>query len=376
MNDKLIPRAMLIALLACTVPVASFSFVSVGVSVGFAPPALPLYAQPPCPAPGYLWTPGYWAYSPEASDYYWVPGTWVIAPEPGLLWTPGYWAVAGGAYLWNAGYWGPHVGFYGGINYGYGYFGAGFEGGYWREHDFYYNRAVTNISNVNVTNVYNRTVLNTNYYGNRPSFNGGAGVHAVPATSDLMATHEPHRGLTQPQKLQATSALNVPGSRASVNHGYPAVAATARPGAFQNRDVVPTHYASLASSSHYPPQSRAGAHSIAPHTNGSAWSASRANTPLGANSQQQGATRAQWQSPAQVPAARQAPIARVASESSYRTSQPHPQAPHASYPGSRYGGGTPPNRQGLSQAPSLASYRPSQNHAQAPRNSFGHPLGR
>ena len=26
----------------------------------------------------------------------------------------------------NAGYWGPHVGFYGGINYGYGYGGVGY----------------------------------------------------------------------------------------------------------------------------------------------------------------------------------------------------------------------------------------------------------
>ena len=28
------------------------------------------------PGPGYIWTPGYWAYDP-ADGYYWVPGTWV-----------------------------------------------------------------------------------------------------------------------------------------------------------------------------------------------------------------------------------------------------------------------------------------------------------
>ncbi len=70
---------------------------------------------------GYLWTPGYWAWSDDIQDYYWVPGTWVLAPQPGYLWTPGYWGGEGAVFLWHAGYWGPQVGFYGGINYGYGY---------------------------------------------------------------------------------------------------------------------------------------------------------------------------------------------------------------------------------------------------------------
>src|SRR5439155_15775648 len=93
--------------------------------------------QPECPAPGYLWTPGYWAYGPEG--YYWVPGTWVEPPTVGVLWTPGYWGWRNGFYVWHGGYWGPHVGFYGGINYGYGYSGVGFEGGEWRGREFVYN---------------------------------------------------------------------------------------------------------------------------------------------------------------------------------------------------------------------------------------------
>ena len=32
------------------------------VSVNIAPPALPVYEQPPIPGPDYIWTPGYWAY--------------------------------------------------------------------------------------------------------------------------------------------------------------------------------------------------------------------------------------------------------------------------------------------------------------------------
>jgi len=49
----------------------------------------------------------------------------VMAPEPGLLWTPGYW-VFRKAFTFFSRLWGPHVGFYGGVNYGYGYTGVGF----------------------------------------------------------------------------------------------------------------------------------------------------------------------------------------------------------------------------------------------------------
>jgi len=61
----------------------------ISLSIAVAPPALPVYEQPPVPGPGFMWSPGYWAHGDE--DYYWVPGTWVQAPQPNLLWTPGYW---------------------------------------------------------------------------------------------------------------------------------------------------------------------------------------------------------------------------------------------------------------------------------------------
>ena len=101
------------------------------------PPVLPVYDQPPCPEDGYLWVPGYWAY--EDDDYYWVPGVWVEPPRSGdILWTPGYWAFTDGGYNWHGGYWGLHVGYYGGINYGYGYQGSGFYGGRWEGNSFHY----------------------------------------------------------------------------------------------------------------------------------------------------------------------------------------------------------------------------------------------
>src|SRR5881394_2037017 len=183
-------RGLLAAVLLAALPLASNAALFVGVSVDIAPPALPVYVQPPCPAAGYLWVPGYWAWADD--DYYWVPGTWAQAPSVGFLWTPGYWGWEGGAYLWHGGYWGPHVGFYGGINYGFGYGGVGYEGGYWRGDRFYYNRSVTNINTTNITNVYNRTVVN-NVTVNRVSFNGGAGgVAARPSAGELRAVSERH----------------------------------------------------------------------------------------------------------------------------------------------------------------------------------------
>ena len=45
------------------------------------------------------------------------------------------------------------VGFYGGINYGFGYPGDGYYGGQWRGREFYYNRTVNNVNVKNITNV-------------------------------------------------------------------------------------------------------------------------------------------------------------------------------------------------------------------------------
>jgi hypothetical protein len=149
------------------------------ISVNIAPPPLPVYVQPAIPAPGYIWTPGYWAWNGAA--YYWVPGAWILPPYVGALWTPGYWGWSGGVYIFHAGYWGRTVGYYGGINYGYGYTGVGYSGGYWHGGGFYYNRSVNHITN-HITNVYNRPVAGG--YANRASFNGGpGGVRYAPRTS-------------------------------------------------------------------------------------------------------------------------------------------------------------------------------------------------
>ncbi len=134
-------------------PSAATAAVFVGVSI--APPVIPVYAQPIAPGYGYIWTPGYWAYGPDG--YYWVDGAWVDPPYVGALWTPGYWGWGVGGYFWYPGYWGRTVGFYGGINYGFGYFGTGFYGGYWNGGHFFYNAAYNHLGFHN-SFIYNHPV--------------------------------------------------------------------------------------------------------------------------------------------------------------------------------------------------------------------------
>lgn len=229
---------MLLTAVALGMPAASHAQISVGISVRIGPPALPVYEQPVCPAAGYIWTPGYWAHGEDDDDYYWVPGTWVMAPQPGFLWTPGYWGFTEGVYVWHGGYWGPHVGFYGGINYGYGYTGVGFWGGEWRGREFVYNRSVTNVNTTIIHNTYNRTVIVNNTTINNVSYNGGPhGNQARPSERERIAEHEHHFEARREQVEHEHTARSDRSQWASVNHGRPTVAASGRPGDFHH-DVV------------------------------------------------------------------------------------------------------------------------------------------
>ena len=174
-----LPVVALAALLFAGLPVAKSS-AFVAVSVGIAPPVIPIYEQPYAPGLGYIWTPGYWDYADFG--YYWVPGVWVRPPRIGLLWTPGYWGYRGGSYIFNNGYWGSTVGFYGGINYGFGYVGSGYYGGRWDGGIFRYNTAVTRVNTTIINNnyVYNNSVPAANTGNNRAAFNGTGRAHAKP----------------------------------------------------------------------------------------------------------------------------------------------------------------------------------------------------
>ena len=53
-----LPVLLLLALPA----ISMAQVVGINVSVNLAPPELPVYEQPPTPAVGYVWAPGFWAW--------------------------------------------------------------------------------------------------------------------------------------------------------------------------------------------------------------------------------------------------------------------------------------------------------------------------
>ena len=234
-------------LLSLALPVALPGLVmaqAVAISVEIAPPPLPVYEQPPIPAPGYMWMPGYWAWGP--AGYFWVPGTWVMPPAVGLLWTPGWWGWADGHYLWHAGYWGPHIGFYGGVVYGFGYDGVGFDGCFWDHGVVRYNRAANNFGGVHITNVYNRTTVR-NVTVTRVSYNGGRGGTTARATAQQQAAaQERHAAPTALQIRHERGASSNRALLASENHGQPPIAATPKPGAFGGTGAARTRGAQSA----------------------------------------------------------------------------------------------------------------------------------
>jgi len=222
-------RVMLLALFLCAIPASSFA--GVFISVGFAPPVLPVYVQPPCPEAGLMWTPGYWAYGPDG--YYWVPGTWVPAPYEGAMWTPPYWGWDGGLYVFHVGYWGRHVGYYGGVNYGFGYMGIGFVGGAWHGHDFAYNTAVVRVNTTVIHNTYvdntivrNNTVVNDRHV----AYSGGpGGVNHRPTPEENSYSHEQHMAPTGMQTQHEGAARGDTNNYASHNGGHPRNVAMERP---------------------------------------------------------------------------------------------------------------------------------------------------
>jgi len=73
-----------------------------GINIGLAPPPVPAEVVGVAPAPGYVWTAGYWGWA--GGRYLWVPGRW-IAPRPGFLWVQPRWVH--GVYGWRfaGGHW-------------------------------------------------------------------------------------------------------------------------------------------------------------------------------------------------------------------------------------------------------------------------------
>lgn len=233
------------------------------------PPTLPDFDQPDAPIENDIWNPGYWALG--TLGYFWVPGFWTPAPFYGALWTPPYWGFYQGHYVFHPGYWGTHVGFYGGINYGFGYIGTGYFGGYWSGHTFLYNLAVSNV-NATISSAYNRPVVYRGLrYGKksarRISFNGGRGVSARPRPAERAAAREPHMAPTYLQASRAAVAIRKPTNYFSQNRGVPPPPAVlhapppvvvARPPAGNSGTTATTTTALSSSDPRYPPTTSTG----------------------------------------------------------------------------------------------------------------------
>ncbi|MBB5638967.1 hypothetical protein HDE68_004905 [Pedobacter cryoconitis] len=187
---------------------------SVTIKTQQAPPPLPDYVQPECPGDGYIWTPGYWSWATD--DYYWVPGVWILPPGVSLLWTPGYWGFYDSFYGWHPGYWGAQVGYYGGINYGFGYFGSGFYGGRWEGGHFMYNTSVWRVGK-NIHNTYvNKVNININNR-NRASFNGRGGINYRPGRDEMRGV----QNHISASKEQTAHEVNMGNEKGQFHHTNP-----------------------------------------------------------------------------------------------------------------------------------------------------------
>jgi hypothetical protein len=206
--------------------------------VNVAPPPLPFYVQPAIPAKGYLWVPGFWAWREAVPDYFWVPGTWVKPPQQGLLWTPAYWSRVDGGYLFHAGYWAEQIGFYGGIDYGYGYTGDGYQGGRWENGALFYNRAANNLGSPDIANVYDQAVAADNK-AVRVSFNGGSrGTTARPTPREETLADARHVEATAEQRKHFELAAMDRALYSRLNHGEPGVAATPHAGVLEGAGIT------------------------------------------------------------------------------------------------------------------------------------------
>jgi hypothetical protein len=209
--------------------------------VNVAPPPLPSYEQPAIPAQGYLWVPGFWAWRKSVPDYFWVPGTWAQPPQPGLLWTPPYWSRVDGGYAFHAGYWADEVGFYGGIAYGYGYAGDGYQGGRWENGAFTYNRAVNNLGSLGIANVYDQAVT-ADDNPVRVSFSGGSrGAATRPTRQQEALASEQHIGATAEQQKHFELAAMNRSLYSKLNNGRPGVAATSQAGMVGGTSITRTN---------------------------------------------------------------------------------------------------------------------------------------
>ena len=115
---------------------------------------------------------------------------------------------------------------YGGIDYGYGYSGDGYQGGRWENGAFLYNHSVNNLGSLAIANVHDQAVTADNN-DVRVSFNGGRrGTAARPTQYQQAQASAEHVGATAEQQKHFEFASMDRSLYSKLNNGEPGVTAT------------------------------------------------------------------------------------------------------------------------------------------------------
>lgn len=106
MNPRLKSRVIamtmfLLGAMACQMAASAAKAAAIDVYVTVPPPSAPTNAAAPA-RPGYVWTPGYYAF--RGVDYVWVEGGYVAA-RPGYVWVADRWDGERGRYRFVPGRW-------------------------------------------------------------------------------------------------------------------------------------------------------------------------------------------------------------------------------------------------------------------------------
>ena len=199
------------------------------------------------------------------------------------------------------------------INYGFGYYGAGFVGGVWAGGSFRYNTAVWPVNRTSIHNTYyNKTIVNNYYNHSRVSYNGGrGGISARPTAADRSAYASRRYGATPEQVTHARYASQDRTLYAKTNGGRPPVTSTTHAYNANNR---PAHYGTVSHGTrvtHYNATTHTATHyngtTSTTHYNGTAHTATHYNGTTHATTHYNGTMHAQPHPAAAHPAAAHPP---------------------------------------------------------------------
>jgi len=97
-----VPRFIAVSLAALTLGVVGCAEPGYYVVAG-PPPPLRAEGVVASPGVGYVWTPGYWNWSP--GGYFWVGGAWRFPPHRGAIWIGPHREWRGNGWVYYRGYW-------------------------------------------------------------------------------------------------------------------------------------------------------------------------------------------------------------------------------------------------------------------------------